>query len=430
MAVDRDTPQGIVTLFTAVSDYATRQGFVGGVPTLHFADYGDGRGIVYGSFLFKNQGAEWRDIPARELGLEGAPPPAQGDDMQPGEALYADQSIWSANGRFRFIYQLDGNLVLYGPRMPLWASGTAGRPVGVCIMQNDGNLVIYDPGGAYIWNTQTYNNPGSRLIVQNDGNVVIYKPDGGHIWATNTETVRLGYETGNISSGWEWGATQGCHKVSRKEPKRRCPTTDPLVTVNSPVREGNFALKTTVKAGDTHLDGGVRAEVLTHPKYADFAQGSVFHYHWYTMFPDQTAFPAQNKWEVWTQWHQTYDDACCQPDLQCVYNSEKIGLEVYLNRDYSEKLWEESIKREHWYDINVFVKWSTDNSGFVELWVDGELKVKKRSHITLDPFYPPFSAYMKQGLYRDRAIQVEQSIYHDGTEFSYLPLQIVWSDVS
>jgi hypothetical protein len=77
--------------------------------------------------------------------------PAQGDDMLPGEALYADQSIRSAIGRYLFIYQLDGNLVLYGPRMPLWASGTTGRTPGVCIMQGDGNLVISGPGGVYIW---------------------------------------------------------------------------------------------------------------------------------------------------------------------------------------------------------------------------------------------------------------------------------------
>jgi hypothetical protein len=102
---------------------------------------------------------------------------------------------------------------------------------------------------------------------------------------------------------------------------------------------------------------------------------------------------------------------------------------VYRDRDNSDILWEEPIRRLHWYDISLFVKWSTNNSGFIELWVDGELKVKKRNHITLDPNFPPFSAYMKQGLYRDRAIQDEQSIYHDGMEFSYLPLQIVWSDV-
>ena len=47
-------------------------------------------------------------------------PSAQGDDMQPGEALYPGESIWSANGRYRFIYQTDGNLVLYGPGGALW----------------------------------------------------------------------------------------------------------------------------------------------------------------------------------------------------------------------------------------------------------------------------------------------------------------------
>ncbi|HYZ58622.1 MAG TPA: heparin lyase I family protein [Nitrososphaeraceae archaeon] len=282
---NRDTAVGIRKRINAVGDYASQIGFVGGVPNLHEADYGDGRGVVYGSFLFKQQGAEWRDIPARELGLEEPPPPAQGDDMQPGEVLNADQSIWSANGRFRFIYQLDGNLVLYGPRMPLWASGTTGRTPRVCIMQGDGNLVIYGPGGVYIWDTKTHNNPGSRLIVQDDGNVVIYKPDGRPIWATNTETVRLGYETGDISSGWEWGKSQGCHLP----PPRRCPT-DPLVTVNSPVREGNFALKATIKAGDTDIEGRARAEVLTSSKYADFSQASVVHYHWYTMFPTRRRF--------------------------------------------------------------------------------------------------------------------------------------------
>ena len=115
-----------------------------------------------------------------------AGPAAQGDDMQPGEVLNPDQSITSANGRYRFIYQGDGNLVLYDGGTPLWASGTDGRPVGVCIMQGDGNLVIYARGGQPIWDSGTWENPGSRLVVQDDGNVVIYRPDGLAVWATNT----------------------------------------------------------------------------------------------------------------------------------------------------------------------------------------------------------------------------------------------------
>jgi len=242
------------------------------------------------------------------------------------------------------------------------------------------------------------------------------------------ETVvnSLGYETGNISSGWEWGAAQGCHLPPPNQ--IRC-SIDPLVTVNSPKREGNFALKATIEGDHRARDGKERAEVLTSPRFADFPQGSVVHYHWYTMFPNQTEFPAQNRWEVWTQWHQTNDNACCRPDLEFVYNNEKIGLWVYRDTNNSDILWEEPIRREHWYDINLFVKWSTNSSGFVELWVDGENKVKKRSHVTLDPIYPPYSAYMKQGLYRHMAIQDEQSVYHDGMEFSYLSTETIWSDI-
>lgn len=106
--------------------------------------------------------------------------------MQPGEVLNPDQSITSANGRYRFIYQGDGNLVLYDAGTPLWASGTDGRPVGVCIMQDDGNLVIYARDGQPIWSSDTWQHPGSRLLVQDDGNVVIYHPDGTAVWATNT----------------------------------------------------------------------------------------------------------------------------------------------------------------------------------------------------------------------------------------------------
>ena len=63
--------------------------------------------------------------------------------MQPGEVLNPDQSITSSNGRYRFTYQSDGNLVLYSGNTALWASNTQGSPVGVCVMQSDGNLAVH-----------------------------------------------------------------------------------------------------------------------------------------------------------------------------------------------------------------------------------------------------------------------------------------------
>ena len=111
---------------------------------------------------------------------------ATGDQMQPGQVLNPGQSIASADGRFIFVYQGDGNLVLYAGGSALWASGTNGKGVGVCIMQTDGNLVLYTRGGHAIWASGTSGSPGSRLVVQNDGNVVIYASAGQALWATNT----------------------------------------------------------------------------------------------------------------------------------------------------------------------------------------------------------------------------------------------------
>jgi hypothetical protein len=123
-------------------------------------------------------------------------PVAQGDDMQPGEVLNPGQSISSPTGQYSFVYQGDGNLVLYRGGTPWWASGTDGTAPGVCIMQTDGNLVIYAPGSQPIWSSDTSHDPGSRLVVQDDGNVVIYRPDRTPVWATNTSVP-----TGPVAQG-------------------------------------------------------------------------------------------------------------------------------------------------------------------------------------------------------------------------------------
>ena len=115
-------------------------------------------------------------------------PSADGNDMQPDEALYSGQSITSSNGQYTFIMQGDGNLVLYrnSDGAPLWNSGTWGNPGSYCILYADGELGIKTPDGSLIWYLPFMNSPGSYLIVQDDGNVVIYRPDGGVVWATNT----------------------------------------------------------------------------------------------------------------------------------------------------------------------------------------------------------------------------------------------------
>ncbi len=108
---------------------------------------------------------------------------ALGDTMTAGQSLGPDQSIRSANGQYQLIMQGDGNLVLYNAEnVAMWASGTAGKPVTMCIMQDDGNLVVYG-GATSTWASNTQGHSGSYLVVEDDGDIVIYDQDGTAIWS-------------------------------------------------------------------------------------------------------------------------------------------------------------------------------------------------------------------------------------------------------
>jgi hypothetical protein len=52
-------------------------------------------------------------------------------------------------------------------------------------MQTDGNLVLYGYSHEPVWASNTQGNPGAFLAVQDDGNVVIYRPVIP-VWATGT----------------------------------------------------------------------------------------------------------------------------------------------------------------------------------------------------------------------------------------------------
>ena len=138
--------------------------------------------------------------------------------------LNYNDSVVSRDGRFRFIFQADGNLVLYQGTKALWDSGTTPYPYTIsqpggpdtgggfntnfltyaCItqFQADGNLVILGASGlavagnpcpsktpaqmAVLWSSNTYPYPGARLEVQDDGNVVIYDASLRARWSTKT----------------------------------------------------------------------------------------------------------------------------------------------------------------------------------------------------------------------------------------------------
>ncbi len=108
--------------------------------------------------------------------------PSRSNNLVAGERLLPGQEIRSADGRYRFNLQFDGNLVLYGPRgRALWSTRTAGRPVTSAVMQSDGNFVLYNNSRA-VWHTRTHGNSGARLVVLDSGNVVIRAQGGRILW--------------------------------------------------------------------------------------------------------------------------------------------------------------------------------------------------------------------------------------------------------
>lgn len=115
--------------------------------------------------------------------IYGAPPVAR-DRLLSGSRLLPGQAITSGNGRFRLLFQTDGNLVLYDDveRSASWSSRTPGISAGSVIMQPDGNLVVYDAQGRDHWSSATPGNAGAYVVVQNDGNLVIYRTDGESPW--------------------------------------------------------------------------------------------------------------------------------------------------------------------------------------------------------------------------------------------------------
>ena len=152
----------------------------------------DGNAVIYNAA----HKAIWASNTVQKTVPSG--PTATGDTMQPGQVLNPGQSIRSGSGKFTFVLQTDGNLVLYknlstGGQKALWASNTDGKPTQVGIMQADGNLVLYDVDGKALWASNTAHDAGSRFVLQDDGNGVVYRPNNSAAWSTHTfmQTVNL-----------------------------------------------------------------------------------------------------------------------------------------------------------------------------------------------------------------------------------------------
>jgi hypothetical protein len=109
------------------------------------------------------------------------------NSLLPGQALYPNQGLISANGRYEAVLQEQGNFVLYDltAGRALWSTPVLNTNQTILAMQTDGNLVEYSTSGPTqaFWYTGTNSASPVRLVLQNDGNLVLYNWDAGEaIW--------------------------------------------------------------------------------------------------------------------------------------------------------------------------------------------------------------------------------------------------------
>jgi Ca2+-binding RTX toxin-like protein len=119
-----------------------------------------------------------------------------------GDALQPDWSIASPDGRYTFIYQYDGNLVLYGPSGVMWATNIYGYSAGRTVMQGDGNLVVYNAANAAVWASNTMGSGGAYLALDNTGQLSIQTNDTTIVWRVGGGGTAAGTYRTVFSDTW------------------------------------------------------------------------------------------------------------------------------------------------------------------------------------------------------------------------------------
>lgn len=198
------------------------------------------------------------------------------------------------------------------------------------------------------------------------------------------------------SSNFESGTTAGWSKIQSVSEDR-------VQVVQSPVREGQKALKVTVHQGDDPINSGNdRAELV----YMSLEQpNSEYFYRWSVMFPAD--YPSHPKWQLFAQWHQ--EGLAGTPPFEMYIVGEEMRLRTGGHE--GPVIWTAPLERGKWHDFVLHVKWSSDPKvGFVEMHHNGKMALPR----TATPTQLPGQVnYFKMGLYRSKEIAQTASVYFD-----------------
>jgi hypothetical protein len=181
--------------------------------------------------------------------------------------------------------------------------------------------------------------------------------------------------------------------------------------VTSPVRNGNYASRFEVRDGD-YMYGGARSEfreVYTVPN------GDDIWYGWSTYIPADWLDPDMGS--VITQMHGSPDPgesrsppfAVRVEDGKLTITGRYSSVRNQPGNDGTPLTFygPSYIEKEIWHDFVVHVKWSYENDGYLDVWMDGNQIVDYNGPIGYNDYTGP---YFKMGIYHIDTIGV---LYHD-----------------
>ena len=205
------------------------------------------------------------------------------------------------------------------------------------------------------------------------------------------------------------------------------------LTPAAPPAPFRYVAQYTIAAGSDVVAHGVRSEVLRQPVESDAAPGVDDYWRWYVYFPSSFHHPPNQSDMLLSDWHTT-NSGCAVPvvfdtqDGDSVYVrirggatqlqswgspasvpplDPRFGGRTFIDTTHACETQTDRrytliphIQRDHWYQITLHVKWSSDPSaGAFEAWVDGCRRTPAGDHLAtlLEPRWG--ATYLKQGEY-------------------------------
>ncbi len=110
------------------------------------------------------------------------------DTLIVNQSMKPNQHLTSANGKYRLVFQSDGNLVLQrqSDLAQLWTSNTAHQNGKRLVLGADGNLTLQSHSRSPAWTSNTRGSHVNRLTLHNDGSLAMYDTANKQIWSAET----------------------------------------------------------------------------------------------------------------------------------------------------------------------------------------------------------------------------------------------------